>query len=561
MSRIQTRSQKQLPNKTNISHNIKCNNVSNSKSYTRKLRDIPSNLNKQYSNENKWLNDSIIQEYYNDLSNNISTFRDDVLLFGPATSMLLKSAKFYDVLTTLSALSFEKINIAFFCVNNHIENEEYENDKEVLYRGTHWSLLIFDRFNKTFYHYDSMRPLNNKHAQTLAKSVSPNYPILEMNTIQQSNNFECGLHLLVNTKVALDNLVIRGRCVLNELSISSKTSFNVSHNDTADLHNYFLNESLEPPKTHFCDEVKTNTSTLSHLDAESTNNEPKFKLYRPNSKKKRSKTVSRSNNNNFVLPCSNKYSVLSEEGLKDIKANETHVDSTNIFSSSDQNIKTTQQIPNKNSCTDLNLTKRSCGKKFKIKLIADSHGRGVRNLMSNRFDHLNDVSACIKPNAKVHAVLDNIENEVQALTNRDFIIIAAGTNDITSYMNDQSYIASNLEDKIKIYSHTNIIVTALPYRYDKPWLNIKIRGINKQIERFCERYNHTNFLSLYNINRDDYTTHGLHLNKIGKMKYVNSLYNVIAKIECLNNNEAKIPIRITQRNHFLGNHPLMAMQH
>lgn len=101
--------------------------------------------------------------------------------------------------------------------------------------------------------------------------------------------------------------------------------------------------------------------------------------------------------------------------------------------------------------------------------------------------------------------MNEIEEDVKRLTKKDYVIIAAVTNDVDLYMNNQSFIASHMEEKVKELVNTNFTVTALPYsyRYDEPFLNNKIKRINKQKERFCTMDIHINYLSLNNINRYD----------------------------------------------------------
>lgn len=108
--------------------------------------------------------------------------------------------------------------------------------------------------------------------------------------------------------------------------------------------------------------------------------------------------------------------------------------------------------------------------------------------------------------------MNEIEDDVKRLTKKDYVIIAAVTNNVDLYMNNQSFIASHMEEKVKELVDINFTVTALPYRYDEPFLNNKIKRINKQKERFCTTYIHINYLSLNNINRYDYTNYGLHFN-------------------------------------------------
>lgn len=51
------------------------------------------------------------------------------------------------------------------------------------------------------------------------------------------------------------------------------------------------------------------------------------------------------------------------------------------------------------------------------------------------------------------------------MVNNDYIVIVTGTNDI-NYMNN-NFIAQEINTKIKNVSHSNVIIAAVPYRYDE----------------------------------------------------------------------------------------------
>lgn len=56
--------------------------------------------------------------------------------------------------------------------------------------------------------------------------------------------------------------------------------------------------------------------------------------------------------------------------------------------------------------------------------------------------------------------MNEIEDDVKRLTKKDYVIIAAVTNDIELFMNNQSFIASHMEEKVKELVNINFTVTA-----------------------------------------------------------------------------------------------------
>lgn len=81
-------------------------------------------------------------------------------------------------------------------------------------RGSHWSYLILKKCHGKFYNFDSIIGLKLKYAKQLANNIGlNNCEIYESHTIQQKNNFECGIHLLVivNAQLIL-NTIEKSHC-------------------------------------------------------------------------------------------------------------------------------------------------------------------------------------------------------------------------------------------------------------------------------------------------------------------------------------------------------------
>jgi hypothetical protein len=56
--------------------------------------------------------------------------------------------------------------------------------------------------------------------------------------------------------------------------------------------------------------------------------------------------------------------------------------------------------------------------------------------------------------------------------------------------------------------------------YDNPWMNRRVMSVNLQLDRALMRHDmsHINITDTGTIVREEYTTHGLHLNSRGKMR-------------------------------------------
>jgi lysophospholipase L1-like esterase len=76
----------------------------------------------------------------------------------------------------------------------------------------------------------------------------------------------------------------------------------------------------------------------------------------------------------------------------------------------------------------------------------------------------------------------------------------------------------NIMNYVKSNSHTNIILMNVPYWYDIPnsiSVNKIISVLNRKLEKLVKVFPHTSFLKT-DTDRNLFTNHGLHLNKLGK---------------------------------------------
>uniref|UniRef100_A0A803L9U6 Ubiquitin-like protease family profile domain-containing protein n=1 Tax=Chenopodium quinoa TaxID=63459 RepID=A0A803L9U6_CHEQI len=89
-----------------------------------------------------------------------STKYDDILLVKPSISVCLATCedKFVEEFAQSCKLSSKRL--VLFAI--------YDNDD---YRGSHWSIIVYDRTNNSFLHYDSMEGVNNFHAMKLFDAI------------------------------------------------------------------------------------------------------------------------------------------------------------------------------------------------------------------------------------------------------------------------------------------------------------------------------------------------------------------------------------------------------
>merc|ERR1711874_347242 len=76
---------------------------------------------------------------------------------------------------------------------------------EILDGGLHWSLMIFSKKEHAFYHYDSIRGMNNRGARRMVVNMGDEHDFndrgqwpafYEADCSRQDNNWACGSYLM-----------------------------------------------------------------------------------------------------------------------------------------------------------------------------------------------------------------------------------------------------------------------------------------------------------------------------------------------------------------------------
>ncbi|KAG8302035.1 hypothetical protein J6590_038774 [Homalodisca vitripennis] len=123
-------------------------------------------------------------------------------------------------------MSFYNKSWVFFVLNNCDQGLEQNG-------GSHWSLLLLDNTTRTAVHYDSVRCLNERHAAALLVNLGlDSVPISEGQTFQQTESFECGVHVLVNARLLLGQVCDRFALTHNTLHLTDTSETHGSTNAT-----------------------------------------------------------------------------------------------------------------------------------------------------------------------------------------------------------------------------------------------------------------------------------------------------------------------------------------
>lgn len=124
--------------------------------------------------------------------------------------------------------------------------------------------------------------------------------------------------------------------------------------------------------------------------------------------------------------------------------------------------------------------------KHKVLLLCDDYGRNINKIMHNMLlSGEYHIETIIKPGASFHQVIENIDLLTVNYGIYDYIIIIAGSNNFNKNHKYPSF--RNIWEKIKQCSHSNIIITTVPYRNSK--VDKFIYKFNKKLSDFVWKLN------------------------------------------------------------------------
>ncbi|XP_043643442.1 sentrin-specific protease 8 isoform X2 [Drosophila teissieri] len=149
-----------------------------------------------------WLNDQILSFYYEYLAHMKYKTNSDLHFIAPEITQCMKYMGDQELKQLLDQSNTTGKPFIFFALN---DNESTDAG------GTHWSLLVFSRPEKTFYHFDSYGNNNtgnslelmNKIKELLGARLAKFRP---MRCLQQANGYDCGIHVICMTDHIADYL-------------------------------------------------------------------------------------------------------------------------------------------------------------------------------------------------------------------------------------------------------------------------------------------------------------------------------------------------------------------
>jgi hypothetical protein len=157
--------------------------------------------------------------------------------------------------------------------------------------------------------------------------------------------------------------------------------------------------------------------------------------------------------------------------------------------------------------------------KRKILLLGSSHGRGIGPMPQETLGSNFEVSSIVKPNAPLAKAVEDLVKLGKGLAKQDHIVIMGGPGNSL----DRHYhyaIEKDLNFIAERMTNTNVAFSNLLKRHDKMWMDGMVMRVNLRLDRAMMGHDkaHIGITDVTYFVRDDYTTHGLHLNSLGKRR-------------------------------------------
>lgn len=176
-------------------------------------------------------------------------------------------------------------------------------------------------------------------------------------------------------------------------------------------------------------------------------------------------------------------------------------------------------------------TDSSNQEKTKIVIFSDSHGKELKGRLGARLGDSFQVLCYPIPGGNFCEITETFKKNAEWLDESDYVIFMAGSNDITETKTAE-HLVNNfpLRPFLSKQNLAHIFFTLIPFRFDRPDLNEKIKQVNGLLMSTLSRNKDISFINIEDFSRSFYTKHGLHLNNKGKEILAQRLSSAINKL-------------------------------
>lgn len=178
----------------------------------------------------------------------------------------------------------------------------------------------------------------------------------------------------------------------------------------------------------------------------------------------------------------------------------------------------------------------SSSKKHTILLIGDSHARGISERLASYLGPFYHCTGYVKPNADLNIITSTGTSEVKTLDKNDVVIVYGGALDIARDNTTRGLLST--QQFIKQCAHTNVLILNAPVRFDlsaSSCVNKEVSHFNRKMLKLIKPFDYAQMVNV-NLQREQFTTHGMHINRQGKdvtaQYLVSAIHNIFTNHHC-----------------------------
>ncbi|KAG8338454.1 SUMO1 sentrin specific peptidase 8 [Homalodisca vitripennis] len=428
--------------------------------------------------DNAWLTDDIIHKYFNILLSTVLNTDTDKRVYLMSLAVAQAIKCSEDFGEFLVPLIEQNTDYVFIPINDCMNLTNAD-------LGSHWSLLLYVSSYHRFFYFDSSmsKTYNLSHAKKVAAKIRNHLNSKEPLSVEI---VEVPMQTTQNDCGV--HLLLYTDVLINKIKISS-----------FDINTEQLSQQLAGIKP--CD-IKTKRAQLAYM------------LY----------------NSKDMLADSQMVADMMHKGCFENHQLKKFTQFEDCFPGVKRNPKKRR---------DCSLPDGSKKVQIKVDLFADSQGKGLPEIVGRCSKGLIYMDGLVKSGAN----FEQIYNQASISLNRPLILLA-GTNDVKSKRPEP--ILKKMEHMLKSLSESRpVYVTTIPPRFDvhpDDSLHYDIAQVNSYIKELVTRMKNVTLLDLGLFERDNFTTHGLHLNFKGKKKLAYMI------IDCLQKSSTNVTNKVTLIN-------------
>lgn len=130
------------------------------------------------------------------------------LFISPEVTQCIKIVSDQEAQLFLEPLNATEKEFIFLALN--------DNSQALQAGGSHWNLIVYSKPENSFFNFDSMGESNSypskKLVEILKKSLNcPDARLVQTDSLQQSNFYDCGIHLICNVDQVTQHICKSGK--------------------------------------------------------------------------------------------------------------------------------------------------------------------------------------------------------------------------------------------------------------------------------------------------------------------------------------------------------------